>query len=87
AVAVKKVRTQGKKISSLVIQTLYPLPEKVLHAALDGVKKVVVPEMNMGQYILDIKRLVEGRAEVIGVNKMNTSLLSPEMILEKGGLL
>lgn len=87
AVAVKKVRAQGKKISSIVVQTLYPLPEKVLNAALDGIKKVVVPEMNMGQYILDIKGLVEGRAEVIGVNKMNTSLLSPEMILEKGGLL
>jgi len=87
AVAVKKLRAQGKKISSIVIQTLYPLPAKALNTALDGIKKVVVPEMNMGQYILDIKGLVEGRAEVIGVNKMNTSLLSPEMILEKGGLL
>lgn len=87
AVAVKKLRAQGKKISSIVIQTLYPLPVRALQTALEGIKKVVVPEMNMGQYILDIKGLVEGRAEVIGVNKMNTSLLSPEMILEKGGLL
>jgi len=86
AVALKKARASGKKVSSLVIQSLYPVPRKAILSAINGVKKVIVPEMNMGQYILDIERLVKGKAEVIGVNKMDTSLLSPEMILQKGGL-
>ena len=85
-VAVKEARDKGKKVSSLVLQTLFPVPEKAIKSALKGIKKVIVPEMNMGQYLLEVERLVYGEAEVIGVNKMDTTLVSPEMILEKGGL-
>ena len=86
AVAVKEARAKGKKVSSLVLQTLFPVPQKVIRSALKGVKKVIVPEMNMGQYLFEIERLACGKAEVVGVNKMDTTLISPEMILEKGGL-
>lgn len=86
AVAVKEARDKGKKVSSLVLQTLFPVPEKVIRSALKGVKKVIVPEMNMGQYLFEIERLACGKAEVVGVNKMDTTLVSPEMILEEGGL-
>ena len=84
-VAVKWARKRGKKVSSLVLQTLFPVPEKVIRSALKGINKVIVPEMNMGQYLFEIERLACD-AEVIGVNKMDTTLVSPEMILEKGGL-
>ena len=86
AVAVKQAREKGHKVSSLVLQTLFPVPEKAIKAALQGIKKVIVPEMNMGQYVLEIERLTAGKAEVIRVNKMDTTLISPAMILEKGGL-
>ena len=85
-VALKEARARGKKVSALTIQTLYPVPEKIVTSALKGVKKVIVPEMNMGQYILEIKRLACGGSEVIGVNQMNTTLISPQTILSKGGL-
>jgi 2-oxoglutarate ferredoxin oxidoreductase subunit alpha len=85
-VAVEQARAAGKKVSDLVIQSLYPVPEGVIKKALEGIKKVIVPEMNMGQYRLEIERLAPTGVEVIGVNKMNTYLLSPEEILEKGGL-
>jgi 2-oxoglutarate ferredoxin oxidoreductase subunit alpha len=87
AVAVKDVRGRGKKISSLVLQTLWPVPKASITRAMNGVKKVLVPEMNMGQYLLEIERLAPDGVEVIGVNKMNTKLVSPEEILQKGGLL
>ena len=87
AVAVKDVRGRGKKISSLVLQTLWPVPKASIVRAMNGVKKVLVPEMNMGQYLLEIERLAPDGVEVIGVNKMNTKLVSPEEILRKGGLL
>jgi 2-oxoglutarate ferredoxin oxidoreductase subunit alpha len=86
AVAVKNARARGIKVSSLVLQTLWPVPRKAILEALQGVKKVIVPEMNMGQYRLEIERLACGRAEVVGVNRMDTSLISPDTILEKGGL-
>ncbi|MBW2278816.1 MAG: hypothetical protein JRF63_15090 [Deltaproteobacteria bacterium] len=85
-VAVKEARAAGKKVSDLRIQTLYPVPETVIKDAMKGVKKVIVPEMNMGQYILEIQRLAPAGVAVVGVNKMNTYLVSPTEILEKGGL-
>ncbi len=85
-VAMKEARAAGKKVSSLVVQSLYPLPQKAIKDAMKGVKKVIVPEMNMGQYLLDIERLAPKDVEVIGVNKMDTYLVSPTEIIEKGGL-
>ena len=87
AVAVAGARSEGAKVSSLVLQTLWPVPETAIRSAMSGVKKIVVPEMNMGQYILEIERLAPDNVEVIGVNKMDTTLVSPREILDKGKLL
>jgi 2-oxoglutarate ferredoxin oxidoreductase subunit alpha len=86
AVAVKKMREQGYKISTLTLQSLYPVPRTTISKALMGIKKIVVPEMNMGQYIQEIQRLIPAKVEVVGVNKMDTTLLSPDEIIEQGVL-
>ncbi len=86
AVAVQEARSRGIKVSSLVLQTLFPVPQKIIRSAIKNVKKVIVPEMNMGQYSLEIERLARGTVEVVGVNKMDTTLISPAMILQKGKL-
>jgi 2-oxoglutarate ferredoxin oxidoreductase subunit alpha len=51
-----------------------------------GVATIVVPEMNMGQYRVEIQRLAPAGVEVVGVGKMDTTLVSPSEILERGGL-
>jgi 2-oxoglutarate ferredoxin oxidoreductase subunit alpha len=86
-VAVDMARAQGAKVSSLVLQTLWPIPETAIVKALKGMKRVVVPEMNMGQYLVEIERIAPREIEVVGVNKMDTTLISPQEILEKGELL
>jgi 2-oxoglutarate ferredoxin oxidoreductase subunit alpha len=85
-VAVKKMREQGYKVSSLTLQSLYPVSRTTLSKALVGIKRIVVPEMNMGQYIQEIQRLIPTGVEVVGVNKMDTTLLSPDEIIERGVL-
>jgi 2-oxoglutarate ferredoxin oxidoreductase subunit alpha len=80
AVAVREAR-------GLTLQTLYPVPETAIRRTLRGMKKVIVPEMNMGQYSLEVERLVPDGTEVVGVNKMDTTLISPAEITERGGLL
>ena len=85
-VAVGEARTKGAKVSSLRLRTLYPVPESAIRAALRGVSKVIVPEMNMGQYRLEIERLAPDGVQVVGVNKMDTTLISPAAILEEGGI-
>jgi len=86
AVAVKNARARGLKVSSLVLQTLWPAPAKAIRSAMRGVRRVIVPEMNMGQYRLEIERLAPPGIEIIGVDKMNTSLISPAEIAATGGL-
>jgi 2-oxoglutarate ferredoxin oxidoreductase subunit alpha len=86
AVAVRQARAAGRKVSALVLQTLWPVPEDAIRSAMSGVRKVVVPEMNLGQYLLEIERLACPPVEVVGVNKMDTTLLSPEEIITRGGL-
>ena len=54
---------------------------------MDGVEKIVVPEMNMGQYLLEIERLAPPSSKVVGVSKMNTTLVSPQEIIRQGELL
>jgi 2-oxoglutarate ferredoxin oxidoreductase subunit alpha len=69
------------------LQTLWPVPESAIRSALRGIKKVIVPEMNMGQYRIEVERLAPPGVEIVGVNKMDTTLVSPQEILDKGGLL
>jgi len=85
--AVTEARSRGKRISSLVLQTLWPVPQAAIRKAMSGVRKIVVPEMNMGQYRIEIERLAPPDVEMVGVMKMNTLLVSPREILEKGNLL
>lgn len=84
--ALKKARADGKQVSLLVLKTIFPVQEKAILRALQGVSRVIVPEMNLGQYVEEIRCLAAGR-EIISVNKMNTTLVTPTEILEKGGLL
>jgi len=85
--AVAQARSAGRKVSSLVLQTVWPVPKNAIARAMRGVSKVVVPEMNMGQYVLEIERLAPPGVEVVSVAKMDTTLLSPGEIVERGGLL
>ena len=85
--AVAELRMKGKKISHLVIYSIWPVPENAIIASLKGCRRVMVPEMNLGQYVLEIERIaakVDSRIEVVSLAKMDTSLLSPQEIIDKG---
>ena len=86
AVAIRAARAEGRKVSSLVLQTLWPVPEKAILEAMQGVKRVVIPEQNLGQYALEIERLAPPGVEVTRVCRMDTILISPQQILNEGGL-
>lgn len=80
--AVLEARAQGRKVSSLVIQSIWPVPEHEIKAALKGIKRVIVPEMNMGQYVIEIQRIAPPEVEVVPVCKMDTTLITPREILD-----
>ena len=50
---------------------------------LEKPQKVLVPEMNMGQISREVKRVNQGRCEVVTLNKVDGTLITPQEILKK----
>ncbi len=82
-VAVGEAREKGIKAGLLRPITLWPFPEDQARDLAKRVKRIVVPEANLGQLILEIERLAEGNCEVVGVNKVGGVPIYPGEILEK----
>lgn len=81
--AVQSARRSGRRVSFLTIYSLWPVPEEPIRAALAGVRRIVVAELNLGQYRREIERLALDDQEVVGVNLVSGELISPQDILEK----
>lgn len=81
--AIILLREKGKKVSSLVIRSLFPVPEKQILESLKGIKRVIVPELNIGQYIFEIKRIIPDDVKVIGINRIDGGLISPESLIKR----
>ncbi len=81
--AVKKAREMGIKVGLFRAVTIWPFPEKQIRELAGKVKKFIVPEMNLGQYVLEVERVVAGRAEVISLGKANGEVITPDEILSK----
>lgn len=79
-----KIANQGSnKVSTLIIRSLWPVPEEAIREALEGYKYLIVPELNHGQYRREIERLASPDQLIIGLNKNNGELITPEEILER----
>jgi len=83
--AVRDAAARGQKVALLVLYTQWPVPETVIKQAAEGKARVIVPEMNLGQYRREVERVLPGM-EVVGVNRVDGAPITPEMILREGGL-
>jgi len=83
--AVASARAAGRKVSLAVPKTLFPVPEAELSALFFRHGRVVVVEMNLGQYVEEVRRLAPA-ARIVPVTRMNTELISPTEIVVGGGL-
>lgn len=78
--AMKQLRAKGEKINLFTAQTLWPFPEAAVEELADSVERIIVPEMNLGQFALEVER-VAGRKKVVRVNRANGEMVTPDMIL------
>jgi 2-oxoglutarate ferredoxin oxidoreductase subunit alpha len=77
--ALGRLRAASFKVSLLVLQTLFPVPETLLKKQLASVRRVIVIEMNRGQYVGEIERLC-GAEKLTHFGKMNGELITPDEI-------
>ena len=80
-VAVRQLRAAGEKISQLTLKTLWPVSEKVISEAATETDRVFVVEMNMGQYVREVRRVVRDKP-VFFLGQENGRLISPAQIVE-----
>lgn len=79
--AARRIRAGGGAVSTATVHSLWPVPERALRTALAGSERVVVAELNLGQYRREITALAGGR-EVVGVHRVDGELIEPDEIVE-----
>lgn len=82
---IQDIRAKGKKISLIHVYSLWPFPEQKVKTALNGVKKIVVPELNPGEYVNEIRKIA-GDREIVSVTRVDGRLISPSELIERGKL-
>jgi len=79
---VKQAREAGMKVGYFRPVTLWPFPDKEIEALAEKARRIVVPELNYGQMVLEVERAVHGKADVLPLNMVNGELFKPKDILQ-----
>ncbi len=80
--AMHRARDRRKKVGLLTLQTIWPFPEQAVDRLAQQARLVLVAEMNRGQILLEVERVVKGRCDVRGVNRADGEMVQPRQILE-----
>lgn len=79
--AVKRAKELGINVMAIQLTTIWPFPRKALAPLLKDKNKIIVPELNLGQLIIEIEALMAGKAQVIPLNRMDGEVITPAQIL------
>jgi 2-oxoglutarate ferredoxin oxidoreductase subunit alpha len=80
--AVKSLRSEGMKVGCLRLITVWPFPEELLRRLGERVKRILVPEMNLGQILHKVKEAVGHDTEVARLPRIGGVMHSPQDIIE-----
>jgi len=81
--AVIKLRNSGRKVGLLRPLTIWPFPDEALKKYLKDAKTIIVPELNQGQLIGELKRVIGTRKKknIVPIQKCNGELITPDEII------
>lgn len=79
--AVREARSKGIRAGLLKLQCLWPFPARVVREVAGHARKLLVPEMNLGQLVGEVERAVAGRATVRLLSKVGGELFGQDEIL------
>ena len=79
--AVEILREEGMKVGLFRPITIWPMAEKQFLQLSNKVGKIVVVEMNMGQYFLEVDRIAGKNSKVEKYGRVNGELITPEEIV------
>ena len=77
---VKNLRKDRMKVGMLRLKTLWPFPEDAIRNLGETVKRLVIPEMNLGQVAGEVRKYC--RCDVISIGQVNGEIIPPGRIEE-----
>jgi len=78
--AVRRSCGEGYKVGMLRLKTIWPFPSALIRRLLAPAKKILVPEMNLGQLAIEIERAAGCERPVIRLGKVNGDLFHPDEV-------
>jgi 2-oxoglutarate ferredoxin oxidoreductase subunit alpha len=79
--AVREARERGLKAGLIKLNTVWPFPEKLIREVAGSVRALIVPEINLGQMVLEVERCAQGRCPVRLLAHAGGGIHSPRTIL------
>ncbi len=79
--ALKLARLEGLKVGMIRTTTIWPFPEEAVKKIADRGIPILVPEMNLGQFVLEVERVAAGKSKVKHLGRVDGELFTPKEIL------
>ena len=80
--AIQAAEESGMRVGHVRLRTIWPFPVEAVQRLSERAQSILVPEMNMKQVYFEVLRAVEGRAHVVGLNKVGGgTMIYPEEII------
>jgi len=81
--AVERAEEEGIRVGHVRLKTVWPFPDKAVKRLAKSAKKIIVPEMNLGQVLREVQR-VACNSIVVPLDKIGGGeLITPEEIFAK----
>jgi 2-oxoglutarate ferredoxin oxidoreductase subunit alpha len=80
--AIRQARKEGLKVGFMRLIVVWPLPEERIMELSTKVGAIVMPELNLGQVVLEVDRVAKGGAKVYGVPHYGGTVHNPEQIYD-----
>lgn len=81
--AVLKARKEGIKAGFLRPIVLWPVAHEELAQVAETARAIIVPEMNLGQYVHPVREATGGKADVFSLSKVGGLSIASHEVLEK----
>ena len=81
--AIRALKERGMNVALMRPITIWPFPEKQLKEFANGLKKIVVPELNFGQIVGEVRKYLGDDIEIVPINKYTGRLITPDEIINK----
>jgi len=80
--AVRRAREQDLKVGHLRLVVVWPFPEQLVETLAERVKGIVVPEVNLGQVVLEVQRCARRQCKVLPVSHAGGAVHNPQDITD-----